>query len=415
MSLYVNVDTMVDRVLINESFGDVELPEFLLDDLKNHSTSLGDNGAFPRVVGDSFDYILCKEAYKRVCDEADNYGFVGMPVDELETRLSRLIIKCVELEKPNKNVLEASCMNAVNKWFRVPEDTIILNVSLVTNIKPKKGFRINQDSIDNFSFEDSDDVEEFSKEVHKRRVVNSIIQGASSELSELMISNGIEGTEKLIELYNEILTLNEYLLFLKKDKIDDRDPMQGGYVEVTLGMRGNKNEISAQGVIFPFLLRETVRGFFEMFSAYGLPDNKKRAQCIIRRADFIKAEPWDMRFGRALFSKLFDGRVCDIPYMFTELVSLDTDEFNRFMKDVLSGSKSGKRALEWLHSASCDDAGSFNTEPTKNLSKTVINDDEDNSDAEIVSERDGDDDDVFESCFTPTELRNLTLTEEEMY
>ena len=76
-------------------------------------------------------------------------------------------------------------------------------------------------------------------------LINSLIQGIShncnkygdlnSELSEL--------NKELPRLYHEISVINDYLLFMKEEKITDKNPSQGSCVEVMLGSGGNKTEI----------------------------------------------------------------------------------------------------------------------------------------------------------------------------
>ncbi len=373
---------------------EAQLPAFLANALDTHSTSLGDNGAFP-VIGDvPFDYKLIMDAYGKVYEKAKSLGFTSMSTDELETRLSSLISECKRQEKPISDFLVRECEKMINDTFSIPKESMIINYTLQDVVKTKKPMRVSQEDMSNFKFEDAEDAEEFNKEVHKRRVVNSITQGAASSISNAMLNEfGREGYVYLLKSkYDYILALNDYLLFTKKEDISEKNAMQGGYAEVRLGMDGNKTVIDVQGIIFPFLLREAVKGLFEAFSAHGLPKNKRRAQAILRRSDFLLAEPWDMRFGTELYGKIFNGidDLSIVPYMFMNLVSLDTETFNKFMKDVLSDSKSGEHAVSWLHSISTEeeyDDSTLGKEPSRNVDRGII------SDERIVTE------DVDESEF----------------
>ena len=67
------------KIYINEEFmsnvvkGRL-LPQFLFKLVKTHTTSLGDNEAFPTSDEYPFDYILLKERYNEVCDAIDDIG-----------------------------------------------------------------------------------------------------------------------------------------------------------------------------------------------------------------------------------------------------------------------------------------------------------------------------------------------------
>ena len=68
------------KIYINEGFmtnvvkGRL-LPQFLFKLVKTHTTSLGDNEAFPTSDEYPFDYALLKERYNEVCDAIDDIGF----------------------------------------------------------------------------------------------------------------------------------------------------------------------------------------------------------------------------------------------------------------------------------------------------------------------------------------------------
>ena len=54
------------------------------------------------------------------------------------------------------------------------------------------------------------------------------------------------------------------------------------------------------------MLHDAIKGFFELFSVYGLPTDPEKAKHIVSKADFLLAEPWDMRFGVQLWKMIFD-------------------------------------------------------------------------------------------------------------
>ena len=342
------------KIYINEGFmsnvvkGRL-LPQFLFKLVKTHTTSLGDNEAFPTSDEYPFDYVLLKERYNEVCDAIDDIGLESLDEDYLMSELSSLVTKCKELETPVRDALEKVCENALNKLFAIPEESINMTFKLVDRIKFKSPIRMRPESSDNlkYTFKDIADIDLSNKAIGKRRFIDALIQGASylyANVEGLYIDDIDRINPELPRLYRRIRIINDFLLFTKKEEMSDDKPMQGSYVETHLGIDDAKTTIKAQGIIFPLLFHEAIKGLFELFSAHGLPQDREKAQYIIRKADFVLAEPWDLRLGVGLWRMIFGG-VEDtnmIPYMFTSFVKIPTDEFNLSVKEILSNTEKGK-------------------------------------------------------------------------
>ena len=132
--------------------------------------------------------------------------------------------------------------------------------------------------------------------------------------------------------------------------ISDKSKKQSGISYLTIGNENTKNKIVAEGEIFPILLYESIRGFLEMFAAYGLPSSKSDCTYVMSKADFINAEPWDMRLGVPLWDFLmteFDNPDNEIlPMLLTTLFSQSTDKFNKILQEILGETKLGKKYIE---------------------------------------------------------------------
>ena len=360
------------------------LPKFIFKAVKNHTTSLGDSEAFPNGDGFPFDYTILKTRYNEVCDNVESLGLERIDEEYLMSRLSSLIRECKEAEKPIRHELERICENAVNRLFAIPKEMINLKCKLVDKVTFKKGVRITpeSDAEPTYTFKDLDDIEHSNKVIEKRRFINALIQGAAYTYArhEDLYENDINSINpSLVPLYRKIIAINDYLLFVKKEEVSDEKPMQGSYAEVELGMQENKSSVEVQGIIFPLLLQETIKGLFDLFSAHGLPNDIQKAQYVIKKADYILAEPWDMRLGVGIWNKLF-GKIDDtniIPYVFTMYIKIPTDKFNIFTKEILFGTEKGHEILHSIIDKSTYDSGyeAFtNRINAKNISKAVIND-----------------------------------------
>lgn len=360
------------------------LPQFLFKMVKTHTTSLGDNEVFPSGDDYPFDYIILKERFNEVCDAIEDLGISDLSEDSLMSELSSLLNECKELETPVRDSLERICENAVNRLFAIPEGILNIKCKLVDRIKFKNAIRLRPESDGDikYTFTDVHDIDFSKKAIGKRRVINSLIQGGSylyANVIGLYIDEINRINPRLLQLYRAITAINDYLLFTKKEEMTDDKPMQGSYVETHLGMDDEKTTINVQGIIFPLLLQETIKGLFELFSAHGLPTDREKAKYIIKKADFVLAEPWDLRLGVGLWKRVF-GKVQDtnmIPYMFTSLVKLDTDSFNSIMKEILSNTQKGNELINDLMQQAEYDNGYqqfTNRINAKNLDRSLIKD-----------------------------------------
>lgn len=360
------------------------LPQFLFKLVKTHTTSLGDNEAFPSSDDYPFDYVLLKKRYNEVCDAIDDIGLVSLNEDDLVSELSSLVTECKRLEEPVRDALEKICENALNRLFAIPEESINMSFKLVDKIKFKSAIRMRPESNDDvkYTFKDIADIDLSNKAVGKRRFINALIQGAAylySGIEGLYIDDIDKINPKLPRLYRKIRIINDYLLFTKKEEMSDDKPMQGSYVETHLGIADTKTTIKVQGLVFPLLFQESIKGLFELFSAHGLPQDRDKAQYIIKKADFVLAEPWDLRLGVGLWKMIFGG-VEDtnmIPYMFTSFVKIPTNEFNLSVKEILSNTEKGNEIVNSLMKDAEYDNGYqqfTNRINAKNVDKSLIKD-----------------------------------------
>ena len=363
---------------------EVLLPKFLFKLIKNHTTSLGDSVAYPSGEEYPYDYTLLKDRFKDVTEAINGLGLERMDEDFLMSLLSKRLTECKEMERPIRDELERICENAVNRLFAIPKDMVNIKCKLTDKIKFKNSVRVIPEKTKDigYSFKDIADIEHSNKVVEKIRFINALIQVASYTFSkkEDLYKDDIDSINPhLIPLYREIMAINDYLLFTKKENISDDKPMQASYCETHLGMDGERTLIDAQGVIFPLLLQDTIKGLFDLFSSHGLPTDKEKALYVIKKADFLLAEPWDLRLGVGLWNELF-GSVDDtniIPYVFMRYVSIPTDEFNIVTKEMLSRTEKGDETLNSLIDKSTYDSGYeqfTNRINARNINKSVLSD-----------------------------------------
>lgn len=326
-----------------------DLPQDIKNVLKNHKTSLGVHPAFPPEEEMPFDYILTKTRFDEVCSNISKLNLEDYSLETLNKTIQNLMNKCKEIEKSFKEKLENICFNYVVDLFQVPEGLVDFSCNLVETVDSNKAQVDN-----NFEFQNIKHRSRLQDAVYKRRIINAIITGGAIRLSYIsknLIGELYEISPELPTLYRNIITINEYLLFTKNNMgISEKNKKQSGISFLTIGDENTKNKIVAQGEIFPILLHESIKGFLEMFAAYGLPSSKNEVKYVLSKADFINAEPWDMRMGPILWDiliKAFNEPESEkLPLILTTLFSQTTFKFNEFLQEILGETKRSEKIIE---------------------------------------------------------------------
>lgn len=333
------------------------LPDEVVNKIINNKTSLGNNPSIPDIFEEPFLLKMAENGFDKAKNKLKEIGEINdVEETKLEPALSKLILKCKEIEKPYRSELEKICINFVIDLFRVPDETVDISVSLCDDVDMNRNSFIVDPNIEVTEFDSVENAISIRGEVYKRRMLNVLCTGAAMRISE-NFDNFIDKVNdinpELADLYNKITSLNTYLLYTKNDfGIDDNNKMQLGVVEVSLGNDETKSKIESQGVILPILLMETIKGFMELFISHGLPTDINDAIAVIGRSDFIKAEPWDMKFGPILWDLFYnssnDVDYEELPYLMKIISELSVNKFNFLMKEVFAKTKKGKHIMSKL-------------------------------------------------------------------
>ena len=352
--IIINEDMLADNKVKSIALMQ-ELPKDIMKALARNLTSLGDHPSFPPEEEYKFDSKITLERFQQVKDDVLSIeDLADYSVQGLSKAVNQMMLECQEIENANKEALEKLCFNIVVDLFAIPEDIINFSCTLTDSISPKS-IRANVKPVStDMTFIDINHMNTLSDEVYKRRLIYALIPGAAMNYSKIKkeyIGDLYEMNPKLPKLYRDIIKIMNYLMFVKNDiGISDEDKKQIGVVNVLIGNRTRRTEINAEGVIFPVLLMESIKGMMEAFAAHGLPKNKKEASYVMSKADFLAAEPWDMRMGPILWD-CFEEAMQEkdtkmVPNIFVEIVSLPIDEFNNLMKEIFAKTKKSKKVFE---------------------------------------------------------------------
>lgn len=362
----------------------MELPKHILNATENNQTSIGNNPCLPPDEEVTFMTTLLKRYFNKITKNLDNIN-----QEHLTNDLSKLISNAIKIEKDNKEALEKICVETVINLFKIPDETIIIDCKLVNTVDTSNQRYLPEETV-GFNFENIDELYHLTDEINKRRVLNALILGASMycvKNYKTYFNNIFEVSDELPSLYKKIITLNEILMYLVKDTINNNDNQDGGKVDVIMTSQENLIKIISEGVIFPILLSETIRGILEIAISHGLPEDGNKANYILSKADFKFVEIWDMRIGCPLWENIvdlvnqcgFDIYEIGINFLLMCFATMSVEEFNNNMKEIFAKTKKGKDIIEniiktILKNKKEDEFNDYIT--TKNSDNVIINDDE---------------------------------------
>jgi hypothetical protein len=324
----------------------------LEEELVAQKHSLGKHPAIPEGDEYLFEEKLMGERFSEVCkrykrafdvDKIDN--------SSLMTQMMPMVYETIALESKNKKQLEELAVKMIREEYDMPEEAVEIIAELTPNIS-LEGTKKNPKPmpVEGVEFDSHDDISNANAEVYKRRFLNAMTQGSAKKCNHMfhMVDDELSNIEpRLPNKYNKLMSAADYMYYVIPKM---ENGVTGGVVKVDYPTKENpKAVIRAQAMVFPVLVHEIVKGVMELLSAHGLPKNKQLSDYVINKADFLAAEPWDMRLGPALWGKFTDMIEPDDfnlkHHAYYKLASLPATEFNSQMREIMAGTKRGKKII----------------------------------------------------------------------
>jgi len=345
--------------LISENYlydeGMVErIHPMLENELREGRHSLADCGVFPEGDVISSEMKLIRERFIEVvnrCREAFDVNVVDNK--QIMSEMMGLLKKTMELESEHKDDLIELGIKLVKEEFDIPDDALYIEAELVEMINPNELNKNKKPKMLDEEFNDHEEIKYANANVKKRRVLNAMNQGAAKKVNHMFHMVGDELTElnpRLLPNYKKLMSAADYMYFIVPDMTKG---VAGGLCECDYNTEDENGEIKpiikVKANSFPVLIHELVKGVMEVLSSKGLPTEKNIAEYVLGKADFLHAEPWDMRLGPGIW-----GRFCDsIPdedinlkhYVYSDLCQMEPIEFNSIMQEVLAKTKKGKNLI----------------------------------------------------------------------
>ena len=333
----------------------------------------------------NFQELLASERYKQVIQKVREYTGVQTPVmgEQGVMPLAGMMMaahnEIIQTERNHRQELEQLAIELVKKEMSIPEGKLQFDAKIVglgeintDDFNREMNQEPNIEPVD-IEHDLADDLSTLNLEKAKRRLINTMIQGASKRGHYMYhyVADKIReitGSENLLNQYGVLMSINDTLYWQLSDETM-KMMMGGGGSEGSVGGKEevkretNPPTIVARGINFPVLVHELIKGVMELFAIQGRPKDEEgnedeNWEDIEKSEDTLEKEVWDLRLGPAIWDRIRrqfpedilidENRVHLQNYLLVTIFRLPAKEFLVFMKEVLSGSVTGTRFMTEL-------------------------------------------------------------------
>jgi hypothetical protein len=281
-------------------------------------------------------------------------------------------IKRYEIQ--NKEYLENLAVDLVKKELGIPEGQLQFDVELVSGMlgaaegmqtqpqEPEeedveeafKEGEEHQEEMEDFM----DSMEKFNLEKAKRRMINSLVQGAAFKGGHMyvLVSNEINRlSPELLNLYGVTQSLMEHLYWLYPDMEGMAGSGGGQMGQSESDPETDPPTIRAKAFTFPLLVHEIVKGIYSLYGDQGLPNDPVQRSMVVSAEDTLPSEVWDSRLGPIFWEKFRDAWPDRLynederhlqQYLFMKLSSLEARDFLNLTKSILEDKPEAKKVLD---------------------------------------------------------------------
>jgi hypothetical protein len=286
-----------------------------------------------RLVSNRFQKVAEKLSAVTGIQNLSSQQTQGMIYQEMMRKIPSIL----RIEGQHREELEELAKEAALEETEIPSDWFEIEALLNRQPIDTGNFRYTPDEdkeekeedenetpeIPSFDVEDLTDEEVLELEKHKRNIINAIVQGAAKKGHYLFQKPNIKARLDEINpsLYNDylgIMAINDFLYFsmeqmiemmsqtgqgvagkveLKNNDEDDEEGEEGGEEKPD-------TKIVAEGLIFPILCHEIIKGLEESKGRYGLPKDPSLRQKVQGQVDLLSNEPMQLRIGPEIVEKL---------------------------------------------------------------------------------------------------------------
>ena len=296
------------------------------------------------------------------------------PMQGLMTSIMSSLQQVKRVEVQHKEYLENLAVNLVKKELGIPEGQLQFDVELVSGMMgAAEGMQTQPEQPDEEDVEEAfkegeehqeeiedfmDSMEKFNLEKAKRRMINSLVQGAAFKGGHMyvLVSNELNRlSPELLNLYGVTQSLMEHLYWL----YPDMEGMAGGGGG-QMGQSESDPEtdpptIKAKAFTFPLLVHEIVKGIYSLYGDQGLPNDPVQRSMVVGAEDTLPAEIWDSRLGPIFWEKFRDSWPDKLyeedqrhlqQYLFMKLSQLEAKDFITLAKAIMEDKPEAKKVID---------------------------------------------------------------------
>jgi hypothetical protein len=329
-----------------------------------------------RLVSNRFQKVAEKLSEVTGIEDLSSKQVQGMVFQEMMRKLPNIM----RIESAHREELEELAKDAALEETEVPADWYDIEALLNRQPINTGNFRMKPEDdeeeeeeeesleIPSFDVEDLTNEEILELEKHKRNIINAIIQGAAKKGHYLFQKPDIKSRlddidPSLYKDYLGIMAINDFLYFSMEQMIEMMSQTgQGVAGKVELKSNDDEEEeggeegeekpdtkIVAEGMIFPILCHEIIKGLEEAKGRHGLPKEPSLRQKVQGQVDVLANEPMQLRIGPEIVEKIrfaLPNEMYDesnkglINWFHTLLYQIPAQEFLEIIGNVISEDES---------------------------------------------------------------------------
>ena len=347
------------------------------------------------------------------------------PMQGLISSIMGSLQQIVGFQSEHKEYLENLAVDLVIKELGIPEGQLQFEVELVGGgMSASQGMQRQSEEPDEEDVEEAfkegeehqeemedfmDTMEKFNLEKAKRRMINSLVQGAAFKGGHMytLVSDEINRLNpNLLNLYGVTQSLMEHLYWLYPNMEGMAGSGAGQLGQSESDPETDPPTIYAKALTFPLLVHEIVKGIYSLYGDQGLPNDPLQRSMVVGAEDTLPSEIWDSRLGPIFWEKFRDSWPDKLyeddqrhlqQYLFMRLSQLDARQFLNLANAILADKPEAKQVIDRMVNEIIDILKKHEYE-----SKMSGDDDDDDS-----GDNDDDDDDNWDDDLDDIDLSSL--------
>ena len=380
-----NQQTMLNEInrRLNEAPVSYEGPERMEPGIENQiqqkRTPYAEHPALPQDDDRDFVEMISSQRFKDSVDKVRRFLGDTTPIQGdnpmmgLMSSVMNSLQQIKRVEVQNKEYLENLAVNLVKKELGIPEGQLQFDVELVSGpMGASEGMQTQPEQPDEEEVEEAfkegeehqeeiedfmDSMEKFNLEKAKRRMINSLVQGAAFKGGHMytLVSDEINRlSPNLLNLYGVTQSLMEHLYWLYPDMENMAGGGGGQMGQSESDPETDPPTIKAKAFTFPLLVHEIVKGIYSLYGDQGLPNDPVQRSMVVGAEDTLPAEIWDSRLGPIFWEKFREAWPDKLyeddqrhlqQYLFMKLSQLEAKDFMVLAKAIIADKPEAKEVI----------------------------------------------------------------------